>query len=191
VKRLEDIATIDPENLDSNTQPHYQFNYISLEDVDQGSLLNWSEQEFSSSPSRARRRLRLNDVLVSTVRPNLKSHLLFSQDNGEWVCSTGFATLRCNGDLADPSYVYFHLFGDFINKQIKALLTGSNYPAINSRDVRSLEIPVPALPEQKEITRILSSMEDELISLAQRLEKASSLKLGIMQQLLTGKIRLK
>jgi type I restriction enzyme S subunit len=57
--------------------------------------------------------------------------------------------------------------------------------------VRSLEIPVPALPEQKEITRILSSMEDELISLAQRLEKASSLKLGIMQQLLTGKIRLK
>ena len=190
VKRLEDIATIDPENLGSNTQPHYRFNYISLEDIDQGSLLNWSELEFLSSPSRARRRLRPSDVLVSTVRPNLKSHLLFSQDNGDWVCSTGFATLRCNGELADPSYIYFHLFDSFINKQIEALLTGSNYPAISSRDVRRLEIPVPALSEQKEIARTLTSMEDEMISLTQRLEKARLLKQGMMQQLLTGKIRL-
>ena len=191
MKRLGDIATIDPENLGSNTHPHYRFNYISLEDVDQGSLLNWSEQEFSTSPSRARRRLRRNDVLVSTVRPNLMSHLLFSQDGGEWVCSTGFALLRCNGELADPSYVFFHLFSAFINKQIEGLLTGSNYPAISSRDVRSLEIPAPALSEQKEIARTLTSMEDEIISLTQRLEKARLLKQGMMQQLLTGKIRLK
>jgi Restriction endonuclease S subunits len=190
VKRLGEIATIDPENLGSNTQPDYRFNYISLEDVDQGSLLHWSEQEFSSAPSRARRRLRLNDVLVSTVRPSLKSHLLFSQDNSEWVCSTGFSTLRCNGDLADPSYVYFHLFGDLINKQIESLLTGSNYPAISSRDVRSLEIPVPALPEQREIASILRSMEEEVCSLTERLEKTFALKQGMMQQLLTGKIRL-
>ena len=190
VKRLGEIATIDPENLGSNTQPHYRFNYISLEDVDQGALLNWSEHEFSSSPSRARRRLRSNDVLVSTVRPNLKSHLLFGQDNGEWVCSTGFALLRCNSELADPSYVFFHLFGAFINKQIEGLLTGSNYPAISSRDVRSLEIPVPALSEQKEIARTLTSMADEIISLTQRLEKSRLLKQGMMQQLLTGKIRL-
>jgi len=190
VKRLGDVATIDPENLGSNTQPHYRFNYISLEDVDQGSLLKWSEQEYSSSPSRARRRLRPNDVLVSTVRPNLKSHLFFSQARGEWVCSTGFTILRCNSELADPIYVYFHLFGAFINKQIEALLTGSNYPAINSRDVRSLELPVPHLSEQKEMAKILISMENELISLTQRLEKAALLKQGMMQQLLTGKIRL-
>jgi len=191
VKRLGEIATIDPENLGSNTQPNYRFNYISLEDVDQGSLLGWSEQEFSSAPSRARRRLRCMDVLVSTVRPNLKSHLLFCQDSGEWVCSTGFAALRCNGDLADQSYVYSHLFGDLINKQIEALLTGSNYPAINSRDVRGLEIPVPSLPEQKAISRVLGSMEDELTLLTHRIEKASSIKQGMMQQLLTGKIRLR
>ena len=191
VKRLGEIATIDPENLGGNTQPNYRFNYISLEDVDQGFLLGWSEQEFSSAPSRARRRLRCMDVLVSTVRPSLKSHLLFCKDSGEWVCSTGFAALRCNSDLVDQSYVYFHLFGDLINKQIEALLTGSNYPAINSRDVRGLEIPVPSLPEQKAIARVLGSMEDEITLLTHQIEKASSLKQGMMQQLLTGKIRLK
>jgi type I restriction enzyme S subunit len=127
---------------------------------------------------------------VSTVRPNLKSHLLFNQANGEWVCSTGFSVLRCHDNHADPSYVYFHLFDYFINKQIEALLTGSNYPAINSRDVRSLEIPAPAISEQREIAKILTSMEDELNSLTQRLEKSRLLKQGMMQQLLTGKIRL-
>jgi type I restriction enzyme S subunit len=191
VKRLGDITSIDPESLGNNTHPNYCFNYISLEDVYQGSLLGWSEQEYVSAPSRARRKLRPNDVLISTVRPNLKSHLLFDQEGGEWICSTGFALLRCNKDTIEPAFVYFHLFGDSISKQIEALLTGSNYPAINSRDVRNLEIPVPALLEQKEIVRILKSMEDELISLAQQFEKASSLKQGMMQQLLTGKIRLR
>ena len=190
VKRLGDITSIDPESLGNHTHPNYSFNYISLEDVDQGSLLGWSEQEYVSAPSRARRKLRPNDVLISTVRPNLKSHLLFDQEGGEWICSTGFALLRCNKDTIEPAFVYFHLFGDTISKQIEALMTGSNYPAINSRDVRNLEIPVPALLEQKEIVRILKSMEDELISLAQQFEKASSLKQGMMQQLLTGKIRL-
>ena len=191
VKRLGEIALIDPESLGGSTQPDYRFNYISLEDVDQGSLLAWSEQEFASAPSRARRKLQRNDVLISTVRPNLKSHLLFSKGDSEWVCSTGFSALRCIEDLADPGYLCFHLFGHFINKQIEALLTGSNYPAINGRDVRGLQIPVPTLLEQKEIARVLGSIEEELISLVQQAEKASSLKQGMMQQLLTGKIRLK
>ena len=129
--------------------------------------------------------------MISTVRPNLKSHLLFRQHGGDWVCSTGFTILRCHSELADPTYVYFHLFGTFVNKQIEALLTGSNYPAINSRDVRSLEIPAPVISEQREIAKILATMDDELNLLTQKREKARLLKQGLMQQLLTGKIRLK
>jgi type I restriction enzyme S subunit len=191
VKKLGDIATIDPENLGGSTKPDYRFNYISLEDVDQGALLGWSEQEFSSAPLRARRRLRQNDLLVSTVRPSLKSHLFFNHNDGQWVCSTGFAILRCDTSLADPNYVYFHLFGDSVSKQIETLLTGSSYPAISSRDVQSLEIALPALPEQLEIAHVLSSMEEELFLLTLRFEKANKVKQGMMQQLLTGKIHLK
>ena len=77
VKKLGDDTDTDPENLGSDTHPDFAFNYISLEDVDQGTLTNYSEQAFCIAPSRARRILRKDDILVSTVRPNLRSHLLF------------------------------------------------------------------------------------------------------------------
>jgi type I restriction enzyme S subunit len=190
VKRLRDVADTDPENLGSDTSPDFAFNYISLEDVDQGTLASYSEQIFRTAPSRARRKLRKNDLLVSTVRPNLKSHHLFRDDGQQWVCSTGFCVVRCREEVTHPGYVFFHLFGDCVTRQIEALLTGSNYPAINSGDVRALEIPLPKYAEQVAIAAVLSDMDAEIAALEQQLAKTRALKQGMMQELLTGKTRL-
>jgi type I restriction enzyme S subunit len=86
--------------------------------------------------------------------------------------------------------VFCHLFADFVNRQIEALLTGSNYPAINSGDVRALEIPVPSVAEQTAIAEVLSDMDSELAALEQRRDKTRAIKQGMMQELLTGRIRL-
>ena len=74
--------------------------------------------------------------------------------------------------------------------QIEALLTGSNYPAINSGDVGSLQIPMPKYEEQAAIATVLSDMETELSALEARRDKTRALKQGMMQELLTGKTRL-
>lgn len=73
VTRLGDVADTDPENLESDTRQSLAFNYIALEDVDVGTLRSHSEQVLRTAPSRARRKLRKDDILVSTVRPNLMS----------------------------------------------------------------------------------------------------------------------
>jgi len=190
VKRLEDVVDTDPENLSSDTRPDFAFNYISLEDVDRGFLRSYSEQLFASAPSRARRKLRPNDVLVSTVRPNLQSHLLFDIGTGDWVCSTGFCVMRCHEGVTNPGYVFFHLFAGIVNRQIESLLTGSNYPAINSGDVRALELPIPTYAEQTAIATVLSDMDTELAAMEQRRDKTRALKQGMMQELLTGRTRL-
>jgi type I restriction enzyme S subunit len=190
VKRLGEVTDTDPENLGSDTRPDFAFNYISLEDVDQGTLRGHSEQVFCNAPSRARRKLRDNDVLVSTVRPNLKSHLLFRHNGQPWVCSTGFCVVRCREKVTHPSYVFFHMFGHPVARQIEALLTGSNYPAINSGDVRALEIPFPDFAEQTAIAEVLTDMDAELAALEQRREKTRALKQAMMQELLTGRTRL-
>lgn len=190
VKRLGNIVNIDPESLGGDTQKDFQFNYMSLEDVDEGILRSYSEQIFSTSPSRARRRIRENDVLVSTVRPNLKSHLLFKKGAGSWVCSTGFCVLRCPEGVIHPGYIFFHLFASHVNRQIDALLTGSNYPAINSSDVRALEVPFPGYAEQVAIASVLNDMDAEITALETRHTKTSALKQAMMQELLTGRTRL-
>lgn len=190
VKRLGDVVNIDPENLGGDTPKNFRFNYISLEDVEEGVLRNYSEQIFSTSPSRARRKICKYDVLVSTVRPNLKSHLIFSENFGEWVCSTGFCILRCPEGRIHPGYVFFHFFAGHVNRQINTLLTGSNYPAINSSDVRALEIPFPEYVEQAAIATILSDMDTEITALETRRTKTRALKQAMMQELLTGRTRL-
>ena len=189
-KTLGELAETDPENLGANTPTDYRFNYISLEDVQRGSLVSFTEQVFTIAPSRARRKIQHDDILMSTVRPNLKAHLHFQTHETDWICSTGFCVLRCRDELSSPSYVFAHLFAEVINKQIDALLTGSNYPAINSKDVRGLVLPSPSVEEQTAIATVLSEMDTEIDALETKLSKARLLKQGMMQQLLTGRIRL-
>ena len=190
IRRLGDVADIDSDNLSSVTPVGFAFKYISLEDVDSGSLRSYSEQIFYSAPSRARRRLRAGDILVSTVRPNLQSHLLFDSTESDWVCSTGFSVVRCRAGDAAPGYIFFHFFGHLVAKQIETLLTGSNYPAINGKDVKALEIPFPSFTEQTAIAAILSDIDAEIAELESQLAKTRALKQGMMQKLLTGEIRL-
>jgi type I restriction enzyme S subunit len=189
-KRLGEVVDTDPENLGSDTPQNSTFSYISLEDVDRGRLRNSSQQIFATAPSRARRKLRSDDILISTVRPNLQSHLLFKEQVGEWICSTGFCVVRSREGITYPGYVFMHFFASFLNRQIDALLTGSNYPAINSADVRALEIPLPGYKEQIAIANALTDMDKELTILEQRLAKTRDLKQAMMQELLTGKTRL-
>lgn len=191
-KRLGELVDADPENLGADTSPNLVFNYIALEDVDRGRLRGWTGQQFISAPSRARRRLRNRDVLFATVRPNLQAHLLFHaiSDQDVWVCSTGFCVLRCKVGLADPAFIFAQLFGPSIPVQIEKLIAGSNYPAVNSRDVRGLWIGAPEPDEQSAIARVLSDMDAEIAALDARFEKTHALKQAMMQALLTGRVRL-
>ena len=190
IKCLGDVAEIDSESIGSKTSPHYRFGYISLEDVNAGILCDYSEEVFSTAPSRARRKIKKGDILVSTVRPNLKSHLLFDFSTPNWICSTGFSVIRCLPGVTNAQFIFANLFGYIVEQQIDTLLTGSNYPAINSRDIKSLIIPLPEYTEQTAIAAILSDMDAEIDVLEAKLAKARQIKQGMMQELLTGRIRL-
>ena len=98
--------------------------------------------------------------------------------------------MRCEEGVTHPGYVFAHLFGHGVSRQIDTLLTGSNYPAINSGDVRALRIPFPKYDEQTAIAEVLSDLDAELAGLEQRRAKTRDLKQGVMQELLTGRVRL-
>ena len=128
---------------------------------------------------------------MSTVRPNLKAHLLYLEQIPNAVCSTGFAVLRTKSNVSDPGFLFAHLFGDAVNEQIEESLAGSNYPAINSRDVRRLQVACPPdVEEQTAIATVLSDMDAEITSMEAKLSKARLIKQGMMQELLTGRVRL-
>lgn len=67
---------------------------------------------------------------------------------------------------------------------------GTTVESVEFRWLKAFTIPVPQLPEQIAIAEVLTEMDAELAALEHRREKTRALKLGMMQELLTGSIRL-
>lgn len=99
----------------------------------------------------------------------------------------GFKSLVC-GETVDHGYLYYRML--MLKKQMIEVATGSTFLEISKHDVARIGIGLPPLPEQQAIATILSDMDAEITALERRLDKTRAIKQGMMQQLLTGAIRL-
>jgi type I restriction enzyme, S subunit len=188
--RLHDVAEIDKLSLGNQTPDNYSFQYLSLSGVDSGDPEIKSERIiFKHAPSRARRIVSKGDVLLSTVRPNLQGFVIIRDDVKDFIASTGFAVITCT--KINNEFLFQYCFTRNLMKQIESFLVGSNYPAINSSDVKHLKIPFPAYEEQIAIAKVLQAADREIQLLKTKTEKLREKKKGLLQQLLTGKKRLK
>ncbi|MGF1690089.1 restriction endonuclease subunit S [Photobacterium kagoshimensis] len=182
---LSSLADIDKGSLKASTDPNYRFRYVDIASVSTGRIDLPSERiSFSESPSRARKKVQSGDVLMSTVRPNLKSFAYFEAKGDDYIASTGFSVIRAvNGN--DGRFLFNSILADDITRQIEAKVVGSNYPAINSSDVKNLEVLTPTRPEQKKIAKILTSVDEVIEKTQAQIDKLKGLKTGMMQELLT------
>jgi type I restriction enzyme, S subunit len=188
--KLGEVAEIDRNSLKSNTDSEYTFRYVSLSDVNEGIISdNLTEYSFGNSPSRARRIVKTNSVIMATVRPNLQAFSIVKRPK-DIIVSTGFAVIDHKEDLS-PEYLIQYLFSKHITSQIEGLIVGTNYPAINSSDVRNLKIKLPTIQEQQKIAAVLSAADREIALLKQELTVLEQQKKGLMQVLLTGEVRVK
>lgn len=75
-------------------------------------------------------------------------------------------------------------------RQLLSITQGSSNININAGNIKALKIPLPHSEEQRAIAAVLSDMDAEIAALETRLAKTQALKQGMMQQLLTGRVRL-
>jgi len=88
-----------------------------------------------------------------------------------------------------PEYLYYNL--DTRYDELRSMSTGDGgRGGLNLRIIRAIEVPFPPAAEQTAIAAVLSDMDAEIEALERRRDKAKSIKQGMMQQLLTGRIRL-
>lgn len=191
IKQVQDVMEVNAQTLNGSTSKDYLMNYISIESVKEQSI-DWGKVQqttFAESPSRARRLIKNGDLLISTVRPNLKSFAIFkAPQEGNWVASTGFAVASADTDFSAQFYFYQILSG-IGAKQFHSLVVGSNYPAINEGEFRRIRLFDAPLPEQKAIAGILSKVDEAIESVENSIKAAERLKKSLMQNLLTGKLK--
>ncbi|MDA9976309.1 restriction endonuclease subunit S, partial [Alphaproteobacteria bacterium] len=182
---LETLVSVDSDSLKGDIEPDYRFKYIDISCVSTGKVTPPTENiAFKDAPSRAKRVVKRGDVLVATVRPNLKAFAHFDEAGDGWVASTGFAVLRHKKN-SDSRFIYNIMLSDDVSRQIGRLVAGSNYPAINSSDVKELTLLIPPLPEQKKIASILTSVDEVIEKTQSQIDKLQDLKKATMNELLT------
>jgi len=111
--------------------------------------------------------------------------------NGEKIVLGKSAAYMCIKDGFDKHYVYFVLQSFAVKLFYENEFTGTTIRNLSLKSIRETPIQLPPnFTEQTRIATILSDMDAELSGLEGKLEKYRQLKQGMMQQLLTGKIRL-
>ena len=99
------------------------------------------------APSRARRRVQAGDILVSTVRPNLRGFARVTAAPVNLIASTGFAVVTAI--RVDGSLLYHHIMTDEFANYLEESTTGQAYPAVRAIDVANFRFAVGPLPEQQ------------------------------------------
>lgn len=102
----------------------------------------------------------------------------------------GWLAIQNYQDTFDTDFLYYLLGSDEIFKQYIEMAAGSSVQNLNKEKVAKLLVPIFDKKEQTAIASVLSSMDKEIETLNTKLEKYRNLKTAMMQQLLTGKIRL-
>ncbi len=149
-------------------KPDTTFTYIDVSSIDQskGFISNQTQVlDPDSAPSRARKIVKKDTVLYSTVRPYLLNIAIVDKNiEPEPIASTAFAILHPYKGI-NNRYLFYYLrsqpFIDYVQKEMK----GMAYPAINDEKMSLGLVPVPPFEEQKRIVAkvdLLMALCDEL-----------------------------
>ena len=182
---LADLADVNPEQLAGRTDPGYTLEYLDIAAIKSPGVISPSRTlTFAEAPSRARRRVRVGDILVSTVRPYLRNFGRIREAPTNLVASTGYTVVRPKRGVSG-GFLYQHVLSDRFVQFLKPRMRGSNYPAVNNTDVEEYGLPLPPLPEQRKIAAILSSVDDAIEKTQAVIDHVEVVKRGLMQELLT------
>jgi type I restriction enzyme M protein len=172
---LPDVVEINPESMNPENEPEKEFIYIDISSVD-NKTFTITDYKFISgknAPSRARRVVKIGDVLISTVRPNLKSFCIIDDERfNNQICSTGFAVLRSKNEVILPRFLFFYVLSDIFVSELTKLMEKSQYPSITQTDLSYIKVPLPPIEKQQKIMDFLNVQFETLTNIRRLKENA-------------------
>jgi type I restriction enzyme S subunit len=135
-----------------------------------------------------RYRVQSNDVVFSR-RGDLSRAAAMSEREQGWLCGTGCFMLRVPANRMDAQWLAHAYRYELVQRQIEASAVGSMMPSLNNAVMESLLIAFPECEEQREIASRISTVDLVIQNRLIQCNKLHSLKTALMQDLLTGKVR--
>ena len=134
---------------------------ITMNKIDEIQNINTAKDKL---PSRARRKVKTNSIIYSTVRPNQLHYGIIKKQPDNFLVSTGFTVIDVNYDKAVPDFIYYALIKQEVTEQLQAIAeqSVSAYPSLKPSDIENLELMLPDKKTQERIVAILRSIDEKI-----------------------------
>lgn len=163
--RLGDVILTNNESYSLKEEWSY-VNYLDTGSITESSIVEIQRIDLNTEklPSRARRKVKYNSIIYSTVRPNQRHFGIIKELPENFLVSTGFVVIDVCQEMVDADYLYFWLSQESIVELLHAIAeqSVSTYPSIKALDIENLEIDLPPIEEQKKIASILVELRGKI-----------------------------
>lgn len=169
-KALGEIAEFSSEGWDQKSFFNDTFPYIEISTVNitTGKIEAIDSIPVQDAPSRAKKIVRKDDILISTTRPNRGAICIYDR-NEISIASTGFSVVRDTDECVLKEYLYLVLRSPLSLEQMAIRSSGGNYPSIIESELKRIIVPIPPIEVQRKIIETVSRMRQK----AEQLKKES------------------
>lgn len=154
-KRLEEVIENVSAKFDSTKYPDKPFKYVELSNINAstGIIDGFSEVLGKEAPSRAKRVLKVDDVIVSSVEGSLEKAALVHEDQKDFLASTGFFQFRSKEIL--PEVLLILAKSIVFQWQLEKRCAGTILTAVPKESINDILIPVLSKPIQQKIAELV------------------------------------
>ena len=143
---LGDLCIINTDNI-SSKDSYKEIDYLDSSSVTENQFDAYQHLIVGKDeiPSRAKRKVRTDDIVYSTVRPNLKHYGIIKGDVSNVVVSTAFAVIRSNTPTINNELLYLILTDDAITEILQGIaeMSKATYPSISPENIMELKVTLP------------------------------------------------
>ena len=180
-KKIADLVEKNVSKLKSTYSEGQIINYVDISSIDREKniIKGTTKYKVGEEPSRAQQCLEVNDILMATVRPNLKNIAVLTKKYDNPIGTSGFCVLRCR-NCKKNWLLYSILTNEFTNSMNKKT-TGASYPAIKNSDILDFEIPVPPIELQNKFENFVedvNSISKQLDNSIQKMENLLEIRMN-------------
>ena len=162
--------------------------YVEISEVSRGNIASIQVFPRGEEPSRARRRLRHGDTVLSTVRPERGSYFLCLNPPPNLIASTGFAVVTPT--KAPWSFIHAALTHPEVSEHLGQQADGGAYPAVHPDIIGKWEVPWPNKPEKVEqFHRACAPLYERAEHNRRESRTLAALRDALLPKLLSGELR--
>lgn len=177
----------------SNKEKWEFVNYLDTSNITKNCIDNIQrlDTNVDKIPSRAKRKVKKNDIVYSTVRPNQYHHGIIKAPVENMLASTGFIVLTSKSSYSnDLIYLWLNQEETTTKLQSIAEQSTSTYPSIKPSDILSMKILVPFDKQLNYLSKIIGTQNNQISINQQQNQKLSQIRDTLLPKLMSGEIRI-